>query len=212
MVITLLNEPMRASSRRKQPFSMAADRSKKVSIGWWVGLGQYYIAHWRLKLFGCLVLIVAALAIWLDGSAPFAVGSSVTSGEVTSVSCGSKSYSYTYSYSVHGALYSGESGWGGSDGNPGSCATGRIGQPVLVTFDQTHPDRSLGGTIEGRFISCAQILGFTVVFMALFGIPISYVKERWRQRAGEAQAIPASASRQHRRALERRERKANRIH
>jgi hypothetical protein len=184
---------------------------KKAPTGWWIGLWEYYIEQWRLTLNICLFCTIAVLAVWSYTAAPFVFGRTVTMGKLTGMSCGSRGYGYTYAYSVQGVLYAGESGWGGLDGNPGTCSRDRVGQPVRVTYSPMHPERNLGGTIEGRFGSSVMVLIGGIVLMTLFGIPAGYIKERWQQRSGQAQRVPASLSRQQRRALKRREWKADKL-
>jgi hypothetical protein len=188
---------------------MAEGSSGEPLVGWWKGLRRYYKEQWRLTLFACVFFAIAAMAVAAYSVAPFAFDRTVTRGTLTGVRCGSTSYSYTYSYSAQGTLYTGESGWGSLDGNPGRCSRDRIGHPAWVTFNPIHPERSVGGTIAQRFYSIAVLVGLMTVFMYLIAIPADYVKARWQGRLGKAPSGPGPLSRQYRRALERRERKAS---
>lgn len=185
---------------------MVAGGSKLGQVNWWVGLRRYYLEEWPSTRAVCLFFIVGASAIWICIVAPFALGYAVTTGELTNVSCRSKGYAYAYVYSVQGTIYSGVSGFGGLDGNPGTCSRHRIWQPVLVTYSPTHPERSLGGTIEGRFLSGLMLVGSGIGFLVLFGVPMNYIMERRRRPVGDEEFEPSS--RQYRRARDRRERKA----
>ena len=142
-------------------------------------------------------------------TAPFALSRAVTTGKFTSLSCGGKGYNYTYSYTVQGALYSGESGWGNWDGNEGPCSTSRVGQPAFVTYDPAHPERSISGSIAGRFKPDLVILGLLSIAMTFVFVPVSYATARRKGWTPRVINGPTLLSRQSRRALERRERKTN---
>lgn len=139
--------------------------------------------------------------------APYAFGHAVTRGTITGMSCGGKGYSYTYSYSVQNTSYEGKAGWGGSDGNPGTCAKSRIGEPAWVTYNTAHPDQSLGGTIGGRLRSTLQLIGLCLIVLPLVAMPSSYMQERRDRKSGKIPPPPGPMSRQQRRALARREQK-----
>lgn len=178
---------------------------------WWVGLGYYYKDQWRFTLLAIVIYSAAFIVPAVYSTAPFALSHAVTTGKFTSLSCGGKGYNYTYSYVVRGALYSGESAWGNWDGNEGSCSRDRVGQPAFVTYDPAHPERSISGTIAGRFKPDVVILGLLTIGMVFVFVPMSYAKARRKGWRPKALTGPPPLSRQSRRALERQERKANNL-
>lgn len=177
-------------------------------MGWWEGLGPYYIKEWPSTALACLFFFAVFVAIWIYNAGPFLVGSAITNGTVTRVWCGTKGYEYDFSYEVRGVQYSGHAGSGAWDGNIGRCAD-RVGQRALITYSQSHPERSLGGTVKDRFTAGAQLMGALTIFMTLIGMPLSYTKQRRQQRKGQFLDGDAPLSRQQRRALERKQRKAD---
>jgi hypothetical protein len=183
--------------------------SKATPMTWWGGLGLYYKDQWRVTLLAIVIYSVVFVVPAIYTTAPFALSRAVTTGKFTSLSCGGKGYNYTYSYTVQGALYSGESGWGNWDGNEGPCSSSRVGQPAFVTYDPAHPERSIGGTIAGRFKPDLVILGLLSVAMTFVFVPVSYATARRKGWTPRELNGPPPLSRQSRRALERRERKAN---
>ncbi len=183
-------------------------KSEVTQVGWWEGLGPYYIKEWPATVLACLFFFAAFVAIWIYNAGPFLMGSAVTSGTVTSVWCGTKGYDYDYSYKVGAVRYSGHARSGAWDGNVGRCAD-RVGQRALITYSQSHPERSLGGTVKDRFTAGAQLMGALTIVMMLIGMPLSYTKQRRQTRNGQLQDDDLPLSRQQRRALERRQRKAD---
>lgn len=190
---------------------MESGNSEGPSVGWWEGLGRHYQQEWRMTLVGCVGFAIAALGVWAYSVGPCAFDHVITTGTRTNVSCGSKGYSYTYSYSLKGVLYSGESEWGGQDGNPGHCSGALIGGSVRVTYNPIHPEQSFGGTIGDRLLSTVKLVALTSLGMAIFFVPLDYTKARRKAPSETTSVARTPVSRQDRRAMERREHKARKV-
>jgi hypothetical protein len=189
---------------------MPAETATEVQVGWWVRVRGAYARDRKWLIGSCIVAPIVIMGLWLNDISPVMYEHAVTVGSLTQVRCTTKGpFFYSYDYTVGNVRYTGESNAGNVDGNPGSCSSGRIGAPVWVTYNPSHPERSISGTLRARLTSSLQrSLLLSLGIAAMWG-PMGLLKDWQAQRSPPSRPVrvPGPESRQQRRARERRERR-----
>ncbi|GGA24894.1 hypothetical protein [Dyella nitratireducens] len=118
-------------------------------MSWGDGLLDYYARTRRIMFWLWVVFSVLLFPILMGHVLPFSHGSVTSTGVVVARSgCGSKgAFSYTYRYEVGDQVYTGETQWGGFDGN-GTCQELVPGAVVPITYRTDMPSRSMSGTVH----------------------------------------------------------------
>ena len=140
------------------------------------GFYEFYISERGKFVFTWALASAVLLLFWIIHVLPFSYASVVSRGTVVAHHCGSKGFSYTYSYEVDGQAYTGDTQWGGWDGN-GACQSLMPGVVVPITYRADDPARSIAGTVQswGKML-VILLIGIAVLCFVVVPVPL-YIKE-----------------------------------